>query len=970
MDFRLPQPLKYSLKKKKGRRKMQRKETGKLSLKNHNKNVSCQTDSSESSEPSSGSKRIAIHRKVRKSDHKNSGCDSDIPLRPEELPRKPNVYPSSIYHYCTPCRRKDVDGHPLHICEIEETESNEGPTLASVGLDVRKSFNPLKVSGKNPPSPSSSESDLDSASDCGDSHRDNHSKNGRISESPSFQSESSKVLFESSLNSQGSSDFPTGSAKVNLVNSSCYDKESDLNNLPLARSSVLYKKFNKAVENDLATACSSSDFYIRVKNRVLGLHHSKSIVINREVNQNSPKNVDGEHKGMFSEMDEFFEDDKENVNENNLRQCTILGETLIRRTMIVPDSDDGSLDSRPPSSTTNVRELNLSKLSEISIQDSKSKSVVILESSNSTLQDSGVKNLDIADKEDDISDGSDVVRLPKIKKKCVIPDSDDCSVNESSVRKEPHTLNNSGSDSSVIELNYELSEVEDNRCDEDNNIDEKRSRSEGRCHSRKALWTSDNSDHKSESNDVFQRLKKEPTILESARSCDVGDKACDMQKISQVNLQFKPGFSTLSQSKHEDIKKWLNAIPCHPDMEGPNSVADVQSKSVICSKDDDDGKVSLTEMEKVLDELYGNDWGEKGKPLVIKGPRKKESQIIFQRLTDSDDSSTPPLPASTPKKKLYNHNINLLTPQEISSETPSRRRNIFTPLSTGVKKGGNKPSTGGRKYRRYQDCLNSGSISSPILKFLSSLSVDHQSARCHPEAKYFVKNFKSKKTELAQKLFSMFNKDVFDSKLPRDLPIIWNNRLRKTAGYCYNRRVKNSQGGFTRTSRVELSSKIVDNAARLRDTLIHELCHAATWIISEVTGGHGPSWKRWTNKAMLVFPELPPISRCHNYDIVTKYRYQCTVCNYSIGRHSKSLDVQRKCCGICGGTFELFVNTKDEGGKSVPRTPRTPNAFALFVKENYKVIKSTQDKLQHKDVMKLLSEKFAEAKISSGPVEK
>ena len=32
---------------------------------------------------------------------------------------------------------------------------------------------------------------------------------------------------------------------------------------------------------------------------------------------------------------------------------------------------------------------------------------------------------------------------------------------------------------------------------------------------------------------------------------------------------------------------------------------------------------------------------------------------------------------------------------------------------------------------------------------------------------------------------------------------------------------------------------------RVRDTLIHELCHAAVWLIHGVNGGHGPHWKFW-----------------------------------------------------------------------------------------------------------------------------
>ena len=41
------------------------------------------------------------------------------------------------------------------------------------------------------------------------------------------------------------------------------------------------------------------------------------------------------------------------------------------------------------------------------------------------------------------------------------------------------------------------------------------------------------------------------------------------------------------------------------------------------------------------------------------------------------------------------------------------------------------------------------------------------------------------------------------------------------------------------------SCQIPMNIDRIRDTLIHELCHAATWLIDGVKAGHGPHWKRW-----------------------------------------------------------------------------------------------------------------------------
>ena len=91
--------------------------------------------------------------------------------------------------------------------------------------------------------------------------------------------------------------------------------------------------------------------------------------------------------------------------------------------------------------------------------------------------------------------------------------------------------------------------------------------------------------------------------------------------------------------------------------------------------------------------------------------------------------------------------------------------------------------------------------------------------------------------------------------------------------------------------------KVLDSADRLRDTLIHEMCHAASWVISGYRDGHGPLFKHWAKECMARFPELPLIARCHSYAIRTKYTYKCEKCGYQIGRHSKSLDTERKVCG-------------------------------------------------------------------------
>lgn len=116
--------------------------------------------------------------------------------------------------------------------------------------------------------------------------------------------------------------------------------------------------------------------------------------------------------------------------------------------------------------------------------------------------------------------------------------------------------------------------------------------------------------------------------------------------------------------------------------------------------------------------------------------------------------------------------------------------------------------------------------------------------RCHPEALRFVKSYTRHKHDLVNILFHLFNVKAFESKLPPDMMIAWNARLTKTAGMCTQRRLKitkkpnlsfenlsNNEIEEVRASKIELSTKVLDSSDRLRDTLIHEMCHAAAWVI-------------------------------------------------------------------------------------------------------------------------------------------
>ncbi|CAL2036127.1 unnamed protein product [Caenorhabditis brenneri] len=175
----------------------------------------------------------------------------------------------------------------------------------------------------------------------------------------------------------------------------------------------------------------------------------------------------------------------------------------------------------------------------------------------------------------------------------------------------------------------------------------------------------------------------------------------------------------------------------------------------------------------------------------------------------------------------------------------------------------------------------------------------------HDEAKIYVKEgalrFKKHRESLLLRLQEILVRRIFSSIPSEKLKVTWNARLRKSAGQCRN----HSNGNST----VEMSPVVCTTAERVRDTLIHELCHAAVWVVDRLhKEGHGPGWKRWGARCSSAFKSLPFIERCHSYEIEAKFFYVCEndACDVEIKRQSKSLDTSRKACGRCRGRFILY----------------------------------------------------------------
>ncbi|XP_073435241.1 germ cell nuclear acidic protein-like [Dendrobates tinctorius] len=168
----------------------------------------------------------------------------------------------------------------------------------------------------------------------------------------------------------------------------------------------------------------------------------------------------------------------------------------------------------------------------------------------------------------------------------------------------------------------------------------------------------------------------------------------------------------------------------------------------------------------------------------------------------------------------------------------------------------------------------------------------------------YVKDFQKTKHELVTRLFKLYNSTVFQNKLPESkLEIKWSKRLRATSGFCIN---KFENGELYST--IELSEKVCDSAERVRDTLAHELCHAACWHFDGVQGDcHGPLWVWYTKLFECVHPELPPVPIYHTFNINYTYNYVCAWCEYSVGRFTK-ISGKKAFCRKCGGSL-LMQNT-------------------------------------------------------------
>lgn len=111
-----------------------------------------------------------------------------------------------------------------------------------------------------------------------------------------------------------------------------------------------------------------------------------------------------------------------------------------------------------------------------------------------------------------------------------------------------------------------------------------------------------------------------------------------------------------------------------------------------------------------------------------------------------------------------------------------------------------------------------------------------------------------------QVLFREYNRDYFNGELPDDLPVIWNYRLRTTAGRAHYYRVGNTR--LIDAEKIELNPHLLDTEEKIFNTLIHEMVHAWFAHLNGYCCKHGPPFQRKMNSIV----GYKKSHRCHSYD--------------------------------------------------------------------------------------------------------
>jgi predicted SprT family Zn-dependent metalloprotease len=165
--------------------------------------------------------------------------------------------------------------------------------------------------------------------------------------------------------------------------------------------------------------------------------------------------------------------------------------------------------------------------------------------------------------------------------------------------------------------------------------------------------------------------------------------------------------------------------------------------------------------------------------------------------------------------------------------------------------------------------------------------------------------------------YLQYNDEHFNGELPEGVPVMWNTRLRTTAGRCwYKRREDNSR--LIDVRKIDLNSRLLDTEEKLKRTLVHEMVHG--WLAHKRGVRDGHNW-RFQEKMESIFGYRES-HRFHTYDTSEvreqrKIEYHCPV-HGVIGhraRMPRERDLGRYSCNDCGNKV-TFVDRRESKTKT------------------------------------------------------
>ncbi|KAI1862426.1 hypothetical protein JX265_009140 [Neoarthrinium moseri] len=240
-----------------------------------------------------------------------------------------------------------------------------------------------------------------------------------------------------------------------------------------------------------------------------------------------------------------------------------------------------------------------------------------------------------------------------------------------------------------------------------------------------------------------------------------------------------------------------------------------------------------------------------------------------------------------------------------------------------------------------------------------------------PEKRDAKKAFEQAKESLAQDFLRELDESLTSGELSKltaltgGVRIVWSTTLKSTAGRAHwkckevTKTTQQADGALKSVkerrheAKIELASKVLSNEDQLLNTVAHEFCHLAVYMVDGKTKvAHGAEFKAWGRRCMKAFGDRGiEVTTKHSYEIDHKYMWRCAECANEYGRHSRSINPAKHKCGRCRGLLEQV--------KPVPRAAgKGKSAYQEFVSKEMKVLKAEGRALTFKEMMAQVSTRW------------